>query len=271
MVDLTNGAIINHRVTTKACASVSKQGVAVATNDTQLALARGLDSLVAAVVFSKRTWGTMAIDAMLTLVCVAGVRIQCASSVETVRIKKILQAHEKVAVCLAQWGRRKAVLKLATGYNNQVDIAVRAYSKVQHVAGLVRLYCSGTVSVGRLRVSALLREYVDGPTLREAHGVDLRELESRLKNILDDIHRCGIVHRDVKPDNLVLEPDRKQCIPRIFDLGCAGDIGGPAGMGTKGFRSSNASRGSVARTSDDWYSLERTLEAVRSPVIQVEL
>ena len=264
-MDLTNGGLLDPSNTTRACADISpKHGVAVAGTDAQLAMARGLDPLIAEAVFQKGQQCLVKLIGGLTHnVLVAEVRIRGSSllaKATVVRILKILQAHDRVAVCLVQWGRRKAVLKLATGHENQVDVAVRAYSKLQGVPGVVKLYRSGTVSVSKVKVSALLREYVAGPTLDEVRSsIDLQLLRSQLTRIVKDVHRRGVVVRDLKPDNVVL----KARVPRIFDFGCAGSIGGRAGRGTKGFASPNAAQGLVAQTSDDWFSLDRTIAFVR--------
>ena len=62
----------------------------------------------------------------------------------------------------------------------------------------------------------LIEEYIDGPTLKEAAGVvSLREPElwallDALLELLEHLARQSIVHRDIKPDNLILTgiPDR---------------------------------------------------------------
>ncbi|URN16584.1 MULTISPECIES: bifunctional serine/threonine-protein kinase/ABC transporter substrate-binding protein [Streptomyces] len=70
----------------------------------------------------------------------------------------------------------------------------------------------------------LATEFLPGPSLAEAvalHGPlppwGLRVLGARLAEALDDIHAVGLVHRDVKPGNVLLAPDG----PRLIDFGIA--------------------------------------------------
>ncbi|MFF6783343.1 ABC transporter substrate-binding protein [Streptomyces sp. NPDC012510] len=70
----------------------------------------------------------------------------------------------------------------------------------------------------------LATAYVPGPSLAEAvaaHGpfteYGLRVLGGRLALALGEVHRAGLVHRDLKPGNVLLAPDG----PRLIDFGIA--------------------------------------------------
>ncbi|MFF2147717.1 serine/threonine-protein kinase [Kitasatospora sp. NPDC058190] len=70
----------------------------------------------------------------------------------------------------------------------------------------------------------LATEYVPGPSLHAViadHGplgiVPVRALGMRLAEALAAIHAAGLVHRDVKPGNILLGPDG----PRLIDFGIA--------------------------------------------------
>lgn len=84
----------------------------------------------------------------------------------------------------------------------------------------------------------LVMEYVPGPTLREAVEAggamppgQVRALAIGLAAGLAAIHRVGVVHRDLKPDNIILAPSG----PRIVDLGVA-QIGGVTALTLTGQR-----------------------------------
>ncbi|MFE7314266.1 serine/threonine-protein kinase [Streptomyces sp. NPDC057555] len=70
----------------------------------------------------------------------------------------------------------------------------------------------------------LATAYVPGPTL--AHlittegpmtEVELRQLGAALAEALQAVHGCGLVHRDLKPGNIIMAPDG----PRVLDFGIA--------------------------------------------------
>ncbi|RJL32561.1 protein kinase domain-containing protein [Bailinhaonella thermotolerans] len=70
----------------------------------------------------------------------------------------------------------------------------------------------------------VVSEYVSGPTLRDAvardgpySGGDLVRLATAIATALAAIHRADVIHRDLKPDNVLLGPDG----PRVIDFGVA--------------------------------------------------
>lgn len=83
----------------------------------------------------------------------------------------------------------------------------------------------------------IVQEFIDGPTLRKAiaGGATREQLLGYLAGVADALaalHAKGIVHRDVKPDNVVL---RGGASPVLIDLGIAlvaGSQDGLARMGT---------------------------------------
>jgi len=71
----------------------------------------------------------------------------------------------------------------------------------------------------------LAMEFIDGPTLREVLGrgrrlsvADTLRVACDLLDALDHAHQLGIVHRDVKPENVIISPDRGAV---LLDFGIA--------------------------------------------------
>ena len=81
----------------------------------------------------------------------------------------------------------------------------------------------------------LAMEHVAGPTLgrfaadRGGLGVAAAaELVGQLLLALDEAHTCGVVHADVKPDNVLVETNREgTSVPRLIDFGLARIEGEP--------------------------------------------
>ncbi|MFD5144719.1 serine/threonine-protein kinase [Streptomyces sp. NPDC058401] len=81
----------------------------------------------------------------------------------------------------------------------------------------------------------LATAYIAGPSLRQAVGRDfgplpagsVRILGEGLSYALQDIHRAGLVHRDLKPGNILLTADG----PRVIDFGIARALGATADPG----------------------------------------
>src|SRR6266545_3421358 len=122
-------------------------------------------------------------------------------------------------------GRQVAVKALSDSlaadrdYRARFEREARVAASVSH-PNLVNVFDYGSED-GR---PYLVMEYVDGPTLaavlggRSETAVDARGLAHGLLGALGAIHGAGIVHRDVKPSNVLIGDDGRF---RLTDFGIA--------------------------------------------------
>lgn len=116
----------------------------------------------------------------------------------------------------------------------------------------------------------LATAYVPGPTLSallEAEGpmdeVRLRQLGAALAEALAAIHGCGLVHRDLKPGNIIMASDG----PRVLDFGIARALESTrltaTGMafGTPGFLAPEQAQGQEVGGAADVFALGAVLVA----------
>jgi serine/threonine protein kinase len=83
----------------------------------------------------------------------------------------------------------------------------------------------------------MVTAFIEGPSLQDdvdgrgpLPGDGVRALGAGLAEGLAAIHACGLVHRDLKPGNVILAPDG----PRIIDFGIARAIGATTGLTSTG-------------------------------------
>ena len=131
-----------------------------------------------------------------------------------------------------------------------------------HHPNIVKVY---DVSVGT-NLQYIVMEYVDGMTLREylnERGGKLTSREtvhfiSQILKALDHAHRNGVVHRDIKPQNIMLL-DNGQL--RMMDFGIArvsraeNQLGGGKAMGRVHYISPEQAKGDETDRKSDIYSV----------------
>jgi serine/threonine-protein kinase len=101
----------------------------------------------------------------------------------------------------------------------------------------VQVYDLLSVAGGR----GIVQEFIEGNDLwgTESHATTPLELGKQLWQIaagIDDIHKAGVIHRDIKPNNMKIDPES---VIKIFDFGLARNEGINASttgfVGTFGF------------------------------------
>lgn len=170
-------------------------------------------------------------------------------------------------------GREVAVKLLKNEYADNASFRARFEVEARHAASLHHSNIAAVYDFGEaeaadgsgVRRPFLVMELVDGHPLsmllRPGSPMDpdaVRELLSQAADGLGAAHAAGIVHRDVKPANLLVTPDRQV---KITDFGIAraaegigltqtGEV-----MGTPQYLSPEQAQGLTATPASDVYSL----------------
>ena len=132
---------------------------------------------------------------------------------------------------------------------------VIATARLDH-PGIARVFGVLPVQGGDTLV---IEEFVEGPTLRQAMeaGLDRARslaLLSRIAFALAAVHGAGLIHRDLKPDNVIL---RGNDAPVLIDFGVALLAGErhQAGTGTPAYMAPEQARGQSVDARADLYAL----------------
>src|SRR5580700_1478390 len=131
---------------------------------------------------------------------------------------------------------------------------------------IVAVYDTGEDLVGNLPVPYIVMEFVDGRTLRDLLRDDRRLLPERAAEITDGVlraldysHRNGIVHRDIKPGNVMLT---RTGDVKVMDFGIARAVSDAQAtmtqtaqvIGTAQYLSPEQARGERVDARSDLYS-----------------
>ncbi|GAA3602246.1 hypothetical protein GCM10022419_103250 [Nonomuraea rosea] len=145
----------------------------------------------------------------------------------------------------------QVAIKLLHARFAEDEQAVRRFRREAEAARRVAEFCTARVlEVGTVHDQPyIVGEYVDGPSLQDhvakdgpVRGASLMRLAITTATALVAIHGAGVVHRDFKPNNVLLGPDG----PRVIDFGIAraldlsqsmttGIVGTPAFMAPEQF------------------------------------
>lgn len=112
----------------------------------------------------------------------------------------------------------------------------------------------------------IIFQYVEGETLRKIITDDLANIQQcriwfdQIASALHHAHERGIIHRDVKPENLIVSPDRKHCYLVDFGIALSQEemtrlTGSDNWIGTPGYMSPEQEEAKELDPSDDLYVL----------------
>jgi serine/threonine-protein kinase len=161
--------------------------------------------------------------------------------------------------------REVALKQLDSGDADRVLREAQAAARLNHPS-IVTLYELGE-HAGR---AVLVSELVPGETLDELRWAgelydrDVAEVVSELCEALAHAHARGVVHRDIKPQNVIVCDDPRTGRAKLMDFGIARLAGAPtltaAGevVGTLAYMSPEQAEGELAGPPTDVYSLALT-------------
>jgi serine/threonine-protein kinase len=160
--------------------------------------------------------------------------------------------------------RQVAVKLLRRLEGDPMDAVERFRAEAQAAARLMHPNVVATYDVGTADEHVfLVMELVSGPDLAQLmrtaglpSGKLVADIATQGARALDAAHAAGIVHRDVKPGNLLLAPDGTL---KITDFGIAKGAGTETTgvgvlLGTASYVSPEQVRGQSATPASDWYS-----------------
>lgn len=123
------------------------------------------------------------------------------------------------AVYLYQAGGRRFAVKAAAARGWRGLVARRMLRREHRVYERLRGFPGSPRCYGLLRARYLVLDYVDGEPLRRARLADRRGFYDTLRAYIEELHRRGVAHADLKRrENLLVLDGRRPC---LVDFGAA--------------------------------------------------
>ena len=160
--------------------------------------------------------------------------------------------------------RPVAVKVLHAAYAQDAEALARFQAEARHAGGLSHENIARIYDYGEPCPPYLVMELVEGPSFAEVltsgpmDPVQVLDVVAQAAAGLQAAHAAGVVHRDIKPGNLLLTPDG---IVKITDFGISHAVGSPrvtsTGLivGTPGYLAPERAAGATATALSDLYSL----------------
>ena len=157
-----------------------------------------------------------------------------------------------------------AVKLLRSGYSDDPDTLTRFRGEARLAGSLSHPGIAQVYDYGEDCGPYLVMELVDGPSLAGIldHGpldpIRTADVIAQAAAGLDTAHRAGLVHRDVKPENLLLGPGSQVKITDFgiaYAIGSAPLTGSGVVMGTTAYLAPERAMGAPGTPASDLYSL----------------
>ena len=161
-------------------------------------------------------------------------------------------------------GRPVAVKLLRAEHARQGEALARFRSEARHAGSLSHPGIAQVYDYGEAELPYLVMELVDGPSLTEVLGGGPLDPGQAMGVVaqaaagLDAAHRVGLVHRDIKPGNLLLGPGGQVKITDFGICHAAGSVpitGAGMLLGTPAYLAPEQVAGEAATPASDLYSL----------------
>ena len=122
-------------------------------------------------------------------------------------------------------GRKIAIKFLDKKFSLDQDRLQRFFLEARTASALNHPNIITIFEIGKLDSHHyIVTEFIEGKTLREIIGTELLEIKSvveiaiQVASALKAAHDAGIIHRDIKPDNIMVRPDG---LVKVLDFGVA--------------------------------------------------